>query len=52
LSGTQNKGFPVDQDWLLMGYRIGGRKIVESGDFQRYKIVITLHNYKLGLNLK
>jgi hypothetical protein len=35
-----------------MGYRIVGRKTAESGDFQHYKIGISTHKYKLGLNLK
>ncbi|MDP9042638.1 MAG: hypothetical protein M3N30_11715 [Bacteroidota bacterium] len=38
--------------WLLMGYGIDGRKIVESDDFQRYKIGISTHNYKLQQNIK
>jgi hypothetical protein len=35
-----------------MGYRWNGGKIAESGDFQHYKIGISTHKYKLGLNLK
>jgi len=35
-----------------MGYRKMGRETAESGDFQHYKIGISMHKYKLGLNLK
>jgi hypothetical protein len=41
----------LDLGWRLMGYGMMW-KIVERWDFQHYKIGISLHKYKLGLNLK
>jgi hypothetical protein len=35
-----------------MGYGMDGGKYGGSNDFRHYKIGISLHKYKLGLNLK
>jgi hypothetical protein len=51
LFGTQDKRFPADLGLAVERIPDGG-KYGESGDFQRYKIGISLHKYKLGLNLK